>query len=80
MLYYRFEVELHIEEPSEFHPDLNIIEGWWSHCLILENDFAELIELVDLLRKGKITIDLLLLSSSFRQMSVMYSTYLILYL
>lgn len=66
-----------VDEVAEVQPGLPIIEGRWVEDRVVEYEFAELHELVDLLSNKMVTMVWLLLSSSFKQISVMYSTYLI---
>ena len=75
MLHYFLEVEGFIDEGSKFYPNFNVLESRRVHDGIIEQKLAELHELVDLLHKEIFTMVRLLLSSSFMQMLVMYSTY-----
>ena len=77
---YFFEFEVFIDIFPEAEPALDIVKGRWDHGAVFEDNVANLHELVDLLSQVKGTTERLLFSSVFIQMSVMNSTYLILYL
>lgn len=80
MLHQTLEPQFSITEAAKLHPAGQILKSRRKHHGIFEEESTELHELVDLLGSGRLTMDRLLLLSSRRQRSVMYSTYRILYL
>lgn len=80
MFYQFFDVESLVHVLSKLNPDCDVVIGRRVHGRIIEEYFTQLHEFIDLLNKETITMVWLLLSSSLRQMCVMYSTYCILFL
>lgn len=70
-----FEVEVAIEESPECDPGGDVLVEGRMHGAVEDEYFAEFHEFVDLLHGGRVTMVWLLLSSSFRQISVIYCTY-----
>ncbi len=68
----KFQVAIH--DSSKLDPQLEVVEGWRVQYGVIKDEFAQLHEFVDLLYRSTLTMVWLLLSSSFKQISVMYST------
>ena len=61
-----------IDKFSKSYPHLYVIKRRRKHHRVIEDDFAQLHKFIDLLYKYRDTIVWLLLSSSFKQIYVMY--------
>jgi len=80
MLDYFFEVDSLVDQVSELDPKRKVLKCRRVHNRVVEDQFTKLHKLVNLLNITWFTMVMLLLSSNLKQMLVMYSTYLILFL
>jgi len=67
-----FQIQFIIKPLSQRNPALQIRQRGWKHRRVTKNNFTELHEFVNLLNTPTNTMVWLLLSSSLRQISVMY--------